>query len=81
MEKFVQARMGGNRPAETTGKWIATSFEHDSARPVNGYAAPQLHTHVVLFNLTEAKDVKHAHYSRTNCTGRNSLRPRFTVQS
>jgi conjugative relaxase-like TrwC/TraI family protein len=56
MEKFVQARMGGNRPAETTGKWIATSFEHDSARPVNGYAAPQLHTHVVLFNLTEAKD-------------------------
>jgi len=56
MEKFVQARMGGNRPAETTGKWVATSFEHDSARPVNGYAAPQLHTHVVLFNLTETKD-------------------------
>ena len=56
MEKFVQARMGGNRPAETTSKWIATSFEHDSARPVNGYAAPQLHTHVVFFNLTETKD-------------------------
>jgi conjugative relaxase-like TrwC/TraI family protein len=56
MEKFVQARMGGNRPAETTGKWIATSVEHESARPVNGYAAPQLHTHVVLFNLTDAKD-------------------------
>src|SRR5215469_4021574 len=55
MEKFVQARMGGNRPAETTGKWIAASFEHDSARPVNGYAAPQLHTHVVFFNLTETK--------------------------
>ena len=55
MERFVQARMGGNRFPETTGKWIATSFEHDSARPVNGYAAPQLHTHVVLFNLTETK--------------------------
>jgi conjugative relaxase-like TrwC/TraI family protein len=55
MEKFVQARMGGNRLPETTGKWIATSFEHDSARPVNGYAAPQLHTHVVFFNLTETK--------------------------
>jgi conjugative relaxase-like TrwC/TraI family protein len=53
MEKFVQARMGGNRPPETTGKWIAASFEHDSARPVNGYTAPQLHTHVVFFNLTE----------------------------
>jgi len=56
LERFVQARMGGNRLPETTGKWIATSFEHDSARPVNGYAAPQLHTHVVLFNLTEAKN-------------------------
>lgn len=56
MERFVQARMGGNHPPETTGKWIATSFEHDSARPVNGYAAPQLHTHVVFFNLTETKN-------------------------
>jgi conjugative relaxase-like TrwC/TraI family protein len=53
LEKFVQARIGGNHPAETTGKWVAASFEHDSARPVNGYAAPQLHTHVVFFNLTE----------------------------
>ena len=53
LEKYVQARMGGNRPAETTGKWVAASFEHDSARPVEGYAAPQLHTHVVFFNLTE----------------------------
>ena len=56
MEKFVQARMGGNRLPETTGKWVATTFEHDSARPVNGYAAPQLHTHAVFFNLTETKD-------------------------
>jgi conjugative relaxase-like TrwC/TraI family protein len=53
MEKYVQTRMGGNHPAETTGQWIAASFEHDSARPVNGYAAPHLHTHVVFFNLTE----------------------------
>jgi hypothetical protein len=56
MEKFVQARIGGNHPAETTGKWVAASFEHDSARPVDGYAAPQLHTHVVFFNLTEAEN-------------------------
>jgi conjugative relaxase-like TrwC/TraI family protein len=55
LEKFVQARIGGNHPAETTGKWVAASFEHDSARPVNGYAAPQLHTHVVFFNLTETR--------------------------
>jgi conjugative relaxase-like TrwC/TraI family protein len=56
MEKYVQARIGGNHPAETTGKWVAVSFEHDSARPVNGYAAPQLHTHVVFFNLTETQN-------------------------
>jgi hypothetical protein len=52
LERYVQARLGGNRPAETTGTWVAPKFEHDSARPVNGYAAPQLHTHVVVFNLT-----------------------------
>src|SRR5271154_2289179 len=53
MEQYVQARLGSNLPAETTRKWVAAKFEHDSARPVNGYAAPQLHTHVVFFNLTE----------------------------
>jgi conjugative relaxase-like TrwC/TraI family protein len=56
LEKYVQARIGGNVPAETTGKWVAASFEHDSARPVDGYAAPQLHTHVVFFNLTEREN-------------------------
>jgi conjugative relaxase-like TrwC/TraI family protein len=56
LEKYVQARIGGNHLPETTGKWVAASFEHDSARPVNGYAAPQLHTHVVFFNLTETEN-------------------------
>ena len=56
LERYTQARIGGNLPAETTGKWIAAKFEHDSARIVDGYAAPQLHTHVVLFNLTETED-------------------------
>src|SRR5215469_11174558 len=56
LERYVQARIGGNLPAETTGKWVAAKFEHDSARPVNGYAAPQLHTHVVFFNVTETED-------------------------
>jgi conjugative relaxase-like TrwC/TraI family protein len=55
LERYVQARIGGNLPAETTGKWVAAKFEHDSARPVDGYAAPQLHTHVVVFNLTETE--------------------------
>jgi conjugative relaxase-like TrwC/TraI family protein len=56
LERYVQARIGGNLPAETTGKWVAAKFQHDSARPVEGYAAPQLHTHVVFFNLTETGD-------------------------
>ena len=58
IEKYVQARIGGNAPAETTGKWIVAKFEHDSARPVEGYAAPQLHTHAVFFNLARTEDGK-----------------------
>ena len=38
---------------ETTGKFVAAKFEHDTARPVDGYVAPQLHTHAVIFNVTE----------------------------
>src|SRR6266581_5952613 len=56
LERYVQARLGGNLPAGTTGKWIAAKFEHDSARPVDGYAAPQLHTYVIFFTLTETDD-------------------------
>ncbi len=56
MEKYVQARMGGNAPAVTTGEWAAAKFEHDSSRPVDGYVAPQLHTHVVFFNITELEN-------------------------
>jgi conjugative relaxase-like TrwC/TraI family protein len=58
IEKYVQARIGGNAPAETTGRWAAARFEHDSSRPVDGYSAPQLHTHVVFFNVTETGDGK-----------------------
>ena len=56
MEKYTHARIGGNAAAEQTGKFIAAKFEHDTARPVDGYAAPQLHTHAVVFNVTERKD-------------------------
>jgi len=56
LEQYAQARIGGNNPAETTGKFIAAKFEHDTARPVDGYAAPQLHTHVLIFNVTERAD-------------------------
>src|ERR1700690_2529738 len=56
LEHYTQARIGGNHPPETTGKFIAAKFEHDTARPVNGYVAPQLHTHAVVFNITETED-------------------------
>ena len=56
IEPWLQARIGGNAPAETTARGIAVMFQHDSARPVDGYSAPHLHTHVVLFNMTRTDD-------------------------
>ncbi|HWG20540.1 MAG TPA: MobF family relaxase [Terracidiphilus sp.] len=53
LEKYTQARIGNVHAPETTGKFVAATFEHDTARPVDGYAAPQLHTHAVVFNVTE----------------------------
>jgi len=58
LERYTQARIGGNHLAETTGQFVAAKFEHDTARPVDGYAAPQLHTHVVVFNMTERDNGK-----------------------
>jgi conjugative relaxase-like TrwC/TraI family protein len=56
LERYTQARIGGNHAAETTGRFVTAKFEHDTARPVDGYAAPQLHTHAVIFNLTQLDD-------------------------
>jgi conjugative relaxase-like TrwC/TraI family protein len=52
LERYTQARIGNVHAPETTGKFLAATFEHDTARPVDGYAAPQLHTHAVIFNMT-----------------------------
>jgi conjugative relaxase-like TrwC/TraI family protein len=56
LERYTQSRIGGNFPAVSTGEWIVAKFEHDTARPVDGYASPQLHTHCVLFNVTRTED-------------------------
>src|SRR6201996_5883056 len=56
LEHYTMARIGGKRPAEATAKFVAAKFEHDTARPVDGYAAPQLHTHAVIFNITEREN-------------------------
>ena len=53
LERYTQARLGNVNAPELTAKFAAATFEHDTARPVDGYAAPQLHTHAVIFNVTE----------------------------
>jgi conjugative relaxase-like TrwC/TraI family protein len=53
LEQYTQARIGNVHAPEMTGKFVVATFEHDTARPVEGYAAPQLHTHAVIFNVTE----------------------------
>jgi conjugative relaxase-like TrwC/TraI family protein len=57
VEKYIEARMGGGKLSERTGKMIAAVFEHDTARPdkVFKIAAPQLHTHVGIFNVSETE--------------------------
>lgn len=56
LEYYTQARIGNVHAPETTSKFAAATFEHDTARPVDGYAAPQLHTHAVIFNITEREN-------------------------
>ena len=56
LENYIQARPGGDNPAITTGQMLAAKFEHQTSRPVDGYTAPQLHTHVVIFNMTQRAD-------------------------
>ncbi len=56
LEMYTQARIGGNQPPESTARLISAKFEHDTARPVDGYVAPQLHTHAVIFNVTEREN-------------------------
>ncbi len=58
LERYTQARIGNVQAPELTGKFAAATFEHDTARPVDGYAAPQLHTHAVIFNVTEREHGK-----------------------
>ncbi len=58
VEKFADARLGGNKPAEQTGKLLIASFEHYTARPdkMNKFAAVDLHTHNAVMNFTFAEN-------------------------
>ena len=52
-EHRTQARIGGNHPPEATGKFIAATFECDTALPVDGNVAPQLRARGVVSDITE----------------------------
>jgi len=54
MEKHVHARrkVGGRSHREQTGNLVAAAFQHELSRAKD----PQLHTHVVVMNMTERSD-------------------------
>jgi len=53
LERYVQAK-DHFRDRETTGELVAAKFEHESSRKLD----PQLHTHVVVMNMTRRSDGK-----------------------
>ena len=54
MERYVNARrkVGGRSHREQTGNLVAAAFQHELSRAKD----PQLHTHVVVMNMTERAD-------------------------
>jgi conjugative relaxase-like TrwC/TraI family protein len=56
MEKYAQARIGGNVTGRDDGRMGGGQVRARQQPPVDGYAAPQLHTHAVIFNMTETAD-------------------------
>jgi conjugative relaxase-like TrwC/TraI family protein len=59
MEKYSCARVSKDKWAKS-GKMLAAVFHHERARPDDrtGYAAPEIHTHSVIMNMTMAEDGK-----------------------
>jgi conjugative relaxase-like TrwC/TraI family protein len=57
MEKYACARMG-NGKWEQSGNLIASLHHHERSRPgeETGYAAPEIHTHAVVMNMTKGPD-------------------------
>ena len=59
LEKYSCARVSKDK-WERSGKMLAAVFHHERARPddKSGYAAPEIHTHSVIMNMTVTEDGK-----------------------
>jgi conjugative relaxase-like TrwC/TraI family protein len=59
MEKYVGVRINKGK-WEKSGKMLGAVFHHERARPddTTGYAAPEIHTHVLIMNFSESEDGK-----------------------
>lgn len=55
LEEYTFAKPGGAGSQVRTGKMIAARFEHDVAPAAkeSDHAVPHLHTHTIIFNLTQ----------------------------
>jgi conjugative relaxase-like TrwC/TraI family protein len=58
IERYVQCRHGINDLSQSTNNWIVATFQHTTARPVDGYSAPHLHTHSFIMNMTRDQNGK-----------------------
>ncbi len=53
----ITARRGhGGSSVEHTGKMVASAFTHEDARTIDGRADPDLHTHLLVMNMTQRGD-------------------------
>jgi len=59
--------------ARNHGQVVAAKFEHDTAPPVDGYVAPQLHTHAVVSTSLSGPMVSLAQFSRRASSPRSNL--------
>ena len=56
--EYIQTReqIDGERYAIKTGKLVAATYTHDTARSVDGKIDPALHDHAVAMNMTQKED-------------------------
>lgn len=53
---LVARRGKAGAVVERTGRMVAAAYRHEDSRPVDGVADPQLHTHLVIANMTRRSD-------------------------